>query len=90
MKMKVKIEDNLYLESDAYQYILREYSGKTYTDKDGKEREGSRVLGYYGTVQQAIESLVQMKLRESTATTLTELKEDLEKIRQFIKSKVDF
>lgn len=88
--MKVKIEDNLYLESDAYQYILREYSGKTYTEKDGKEREVSRALGYYGTVQQAIESLVQMKLRESTATTLTELKEDLEKIRQFIKSKVDF
>jgi len=88
--MKVKIEDNLYLESDAYQYILREYSGKTYTDKDGKEREVSRALGYYGTVQQAIESLVQIKLRESTATTLTELKEDVESIRRLIKSKLDF
>ena len=87
--MKVHIEGNLFLESDAYQYLLKEYSGKTYTNEKGEEREGFRVLGYYGTIEQAIRSLVEKKIKQSTATTLNELLEEVKEIKDFITEKIN-
>mgnify|MGYP001488279732 CR=1 FL=1 len=86
--MKVHIEGNLYLESDQYQYLLKEYSGKTYTNEKGEEREGFRVLGYYGTIEQAIRSLVEKKIKQSAATNLKELLEEVKIIKAEISEKI--
>lgn len=88
--MKVKIENNIYLESDERQFILREYAGKTYTNKKGEEIESSTVIGYYPSVKMAVDSLVKKKLLESNATTLKELSEEVENIGQFIREKLSF
>lgn len=86
--MKVNIEGNLYLESDGMQFVLKDYTGKTYQDKKGKETEAYNTLGYFSTVQSAMRHLVKMKLMQSTATTLNELLQDVERIREYIESRV--
>jgi hypothetical protein len=86
--MKVQIEGNLYIESDALQFIIKEYTGKVSTDKEGKETELYNIHGYYTNVQSCIKRLVTMKIKESTASTLSELLEDVKRIEQYIESKV--
>lgn len=87
--MKVQVEDNLFIESDGIQYILKEYSGTTYTNKDGKEIENFKALGYYGTINQVVKSLLQMKVKQTTATYLQELIADVEKIKKDIDDKIN-
>jgi len=86
--MKVHIENNLYLESDPYQYLLKEYSGKTYTNKKGEEIEGYSTLGHFGTINQAIKYLMEMKIKESTAKNLTELLREVQQIKKDINKKI--
>lgn len=87
--MKIHIEGNVFIESDEHQFILKRY-GNTYINKEGEEVQNYTVIGYYPTVEQAINSLIKKKLLNSQATTLKELKEDVESIREFVKSKIDF
>lgn len=86
--MKVNIEGNLYLESDGMQFILKDYTGKIYTDKRGNVTEAHNTLGYFPSVQSAMRHLVKMKLMESTATTLNELLQDVQRIEEYIESRV--
>lgn len=86
--MKIQIENNLYLESDERQFILKEYSGKQSIDKHGVATESFKTIGYYTDVRAAINKLVQMKVMESTAQTLGELLAEFESIRAYIESKV--
>lgn len=87
--MKIHIENNLYLESDQYQYLLKQYSGRTYPNKKGEEIESYQVIGYYGSVNQAIKALINKKIKETTATNLTELLNDIKRIEKHIKEKVN-
>lgn len=91
--MKVKIEDGLYLESDDYQYILKRYTGTYSTRNKGKEDEHEvenyRVLGYYSTVTQAVNKLIEMELRTSSAETLEQLIKDLGAIKRYIEIKLE-
>lgn len=87
--MKVQIEDNLFIESDGIQYVLKEYSGTTHTNKDGKEIENFKALGYYGTINQVVKSLLQMKIKKSTADNLQELTADIERIHKDIDEKIN-
>ncbi|GED73108.1 hypothetical protein BRE01_68100 [Brevibacillus reuszeri] len=48
--MKVEIEDNLYLESDGMQFIIKEYTGK----KDTLGRDLYKVHGYFSGVDHAV------------------------------------
>jgi molybdopterin/thiamine biosynthesis adenylyltransferase len=82
--MKVQIENNLFLESDERQFILKEYSGKK--DKDGKET--FKILGFFGTAQQALKAFARMKIKQSTAVTLSELVLDVNRIEEYISSKI--
>lgn len=88
--MKVKLDGNVYLESDDQQFLLKEYTGKTYTNKKGEEIEAYRNLGYYGTIQQAIKGIVKKKLLESDATTLQELRNDVSNLKEMIERKINF
>lgn len=81
--MKVHIEGNLYLESDERQYILVEYS----IAKSGKN-EGEPVgrnLSYHPTIESAIRSFANRKIKESTAQTLSEFTQELRKINEYIR-----
>ena len=88
--MKVQIENNFYRESDAMQFILKEYTGAITTDKDGKEREVSKTIGYYTNVQSALKKFLTMKIMDSTATTLRELHDEIGSIREYIESKFEY
>lgn len=83
--MKVQIEDNLYIESDTYSFQLTQYLG---VDKNGNEMK--RTIGYFPTVEACINKVIDMKIKQSTAKTLKELREDVKEIREYVKSKIDF
>jgi hypothetical protein len=82
--MKVQIENNLFLESDERQFILKEYTGRQ--DKDGKDI--FKIHGFFGTVQQALKAFTRMKIKQSTAETLSELVLDVNRIEEYISSKI--
>lgn len=88
--MKVNIEGNVFLESDGNQFIIKKYTGKVYTDKNGKETEAYDTLGYFNQLKHALGHLVRMKIMESTANTLQELIEEIKQIELFIESKVKY
>lgn len=83
--MKVHIEGNLFLESDERQFIIKEYTGKM----DDKGKELFKAHGYYPTISLAMKSFVSMKIKQSTASTLSELIEDVKRIDLYIKSKLN-
>lgn len=83
--MRVHIEDDLYIESDAHCYMLVQ---SYVADQNCKEMK--RTLGYFTTIEHLINKVVDMKIRQSTAKTLSELRKDVEEIREYIKSKIDF
>lgn len=85
----VEVEKEIRLESDEYQFTLRKYNGKVSTDKDGKEREIYETLGYYSNIHSALKDVLRMKIKESTATNLQELSEDIRRIEEWIKAKFE-
>lgn len=78
--MKVKVEENLYIESDDLQFVIRKYNGKE--DKNGRPVYTN--LGYFTNLSAAIQKLVKIKIKESEATTLRELLIDLRRIERDI------
>ncbi|GIP40788.1 hypothetical protein J31TS4_40680 [Paenibacillus sp. J31TS4] len=82
--MKIQIEDKLFIESDPYQFIIKEYTGSF--DKKGYEKYVTH--GYFTKLETAIKHLAKMKVKESTAKTLGELLQDLKRIEEYICSKV--
>jgi len=86
--MKVHIENNLYIESDERQFILKEYTGKQSFDKDGKATDLYKTHGYFPDVAGALNKVVKMKIMDSTAQTLSELLAEVKGIREYIESKV--
>lgn len=83
--MKVQIEGNLYLESDDKQFIIKQYNGSV--DKQGKETFTPK--GYFSSVEGAMQYLLKMKIKESAATTLSELLRDVRELRVWIAQKID-
>jgi len=83
--MKVQIEDNLYLESDSFQFILKDYTGKVSENKEtGKETELYNTLGYFTNIHYAFRFILRMKIKESTATNVRELIADLRRIEKWL------
>lgn len=91
--MKVKIDDNLFLESDEYQYTLKLYNGTFTTYNKGKEneyeRENFKTLGYFSSVEQAVKKLIDMEIKASKAESLSELLKDIKAIKKWIESKLE-
>lgn len=83
--MKVQIENNLYLESDGRQFIIKEYTGK-------HDRNGNKIFkvhGHFSNLSYAFKKFFRMKLEESTLLTLGELVEHVQNIEQYIMSEFD-
>lgn len=83
--MNIKIKENIYVESDGRQFIVKEYTGKPYQDKDGNERNPYKALGYYGNIEQLLYGLINKEIHNSNATTLDELLNDAERIKNDVK-----
>ncbi|WP_256846856.1 hypothetical protein [Paenibacillus sp. Pae108] len=85
--MKVQIEDNLYIESDTYGYMVKQYNGTRVNDK-GAEVEVYSTLANYGSIKGCCKFILNLKIKESTAATLSELIQDVKRIEAYIESKV--
>ncbi|WP_145413766.1 hypothetical protein [Paenibacillus xylanexedens] len=86
--MKIQIEENLFIESDSMQFIIKEYTGKQTVGEGGKVTENYKTHGYYSDVKSCLNKIVKMKVMDSTATTLSELLEEVNGIKEYIESKV--
>lgn len=84
--MKVNIENNLYLESDSMQFILKEYNGNE--DKHGNPLY--KTHGYFPNIKSALKHVMKMKIMNSTASNLIELREDIARIESMINSEFDW
>ncbi len=82
--MKVKIDERFSIESDPYNFILKEVKRA----KGGKGQERTVIHGYYGSVADALNKVVKLKIKESTATTIQELVTDVRRIEEYIRSVV--
>lgn len=90
--MKVQIEGNFYIESDDREFTLKEYTGAISKPAKG-ETEGKPVYkthGYFSDVQSALQKFLKLKINSSQATNIRELIADVEDIREFIRSRIDF
>ncbi|SDX04843.1 hypothetical protein [Paenibacillus sp. PDC88] len=84
--MKVQVENNFYIESDSFQFILKEYTGNM--TKEGVPT--FKTHGYFPNVSGALEKFLTLKIKESTATSLRELIAEVKGIREYIREQVDF
>lgn len=82
--MKVQIEANLYLESDPHNFILKEYTLR----KDGVSEGKPIIHGYFSNVQSALQKVIKMKIKQSTAKTLQELAADIRRIEEYIRTNI--
>jgi hypothetical protein len=77
-KMRTELNGGRYvLKSDQFCVWAEEVK----TAKNGNEYE-RRVSGYYGTVSELVDGMMRQKILLSEATTLAELKSDVENIRR--------
>jgi hypothetical protein len=83
--MKIHIEKNIYLESDTYGYAVKTYA-------DNKNKDGKDIVidaKYYTTLQGCIKCLLNMKIKESTATTLKELLGEVNDIYSYVEKQIE-
>lgn len=78
--MKIHVQDNIYIESDDRQFIIKKYGKK---DKNGNDTYTS--LGYFTTLESVCKYLIRLKVFESQATTIKELLDDYRRIEKEIK-----
>lgn len=76
-----------FLESDGNQFMLRKYTGKV-NEKSGEL--AFTTIGYYPKVSYALNRMVNLKLAQSEATTLAELRKEVEALRDWLHEQVSF
>jgi hypothetical protein len=74
--MKIQIEEKLFIESDDMQFIVKRYSGNF----DKNDKETYKVLGYFGSLKQAVKFLIKKDCMASTVTTFQQMFVELERI----------
>lgn len=82
--LKIKIEDNIYLEGDSRQFMIRKY-GKPTIGEDGSEVESYVTLGHYGKLEHVFEALMKTKALESSAKSLKELLDEIKFYREEVR-----
>ena len=78
--MKVLIEDNLYIEGDHQNIEIRKYTGK----KDNKGNDLYKTLGYFPTVEKAVEKVYHNKLAESKTSIFEEFLDEVKDVRRWL------
>ena len=79
--MKIEV-DNYVITSDPMNIILSEVKTRVSGENVGERyTEG---VGYFATVEQALASIAQRKLRASAATSIAELRDDIQGIYRMI------
>lgn len=79
-----EIKGRLYMEPDHYEYVLKEYTGRFSqpVEQGAKLREVYKLHGYFPTVEAAALKVLTMRVNKSTAENLSQLIQDVERIRQ--------
>ena len=62
----IRINECYTIDADKYCYVLYYDDGSVKIGKDGKERKDRDVLGYYGSLQNALTAIFDFKLKEIT------------------------
>lgn len=79
--MKIKLEKNIYLESDSRQYMLKKYK-KTKDKETGETKYFVSDTTYHPTIAQVVRSMLNRKVRDSTAATLKEMMDEYTRIEK--------
>lgn len=84
----VKIDERYFIDANSNCFELVEIYDDV--DKEGNNIKVRNVDGYYGTIEQALNGFVKLKLRtylsKSDENTVKELKDEIKKLKDFIKN----
>lgn len=82
--MKIKLDETHWLNSDSFCYWI---TALVEPKKDSKKKKPyeMRVSGYVATFEQAVDSLIDNKVRESRATNLKKLSEEIKELKAEVK-----
>lgn len=85
----IKINERYYIDADTHCYVLRE---KKQIQDENSKNYGNYIykdLGYYVTIEQAINGFIKKALREYISTedekSIADLKKEFKKLQDFIK-----
>ena len=82
--LNIKLDENIGIEADTHQYILKQYTGKL--DKEGKEV--ANILGYHPTINSAFKNYIAHAIKNSDCTSIKEVIELYNNLEQKIDSLV--
>ena len=77
--MNIKLDDKYSIASDDTQITLNVTA--TVADGENAGKEYTRSVGYYSTLEQALNGYARRLVLASEATTITELRRDLQSIK---------
>ena len=77
----IRINECYTIDADKYCYVLYYDDGSVKIGKDGKERKDRDVLGYYGSLQNALTAIFDFKLKEITSDGEKSLSDALTAVR---------
>ncbi|HAM1013549.1 DUF5405 family protein [Listeria monocytogenes] len=85
--MKIKINEDYVIRSNQYQYVLSKPKG---IDKNGAEQYSD--IGYFPTVEKALDAFTEHHIRTSDISSFEELAHEVKMVRELlteIKSKLE-
>jgi len=80
--MKLHLQGKYYVETDSYNYIIKQYTGKY--DKQKPDVELYNTHGYFNSLQGALKKWMSMNIKEVGEVTAEELMEQLQVIENKI------
>jgi hypothetical protein len=81
--MKVYLNDTIFIKSDTMQFILVEE--KTVQEGKTKGKVEENVIGFYATLDDALQSFVKQMQLESNAETIKELIQETKALKKYLK-----
>ncbi|AGR27322.1 TPA_asm: hypothetical protein GJJ62_15100 [Listeria monocytogenes] len=77
--MKIKINEDYVIRSNQYQYVLSKPKG---TDKNGMEQYND--IGYFPTIEKALEAFAENHIRTSEISGFKELAHEVKMVRELL------
>ncbi|EOB4980257.1 hypothetical protein ACHEXM_002020 [Listeria monocytogenes] len=77
--MKIKINEDYVIRSNQYQYVLSKPKG---TDKNGMEQYND--IGYFPTIEKALEAFAENHIRTSEISGFKELAQEVKMVRELL------